>query len=107
MAIYTRKLAPHGAVLMHVSNRHLDLASVAVGIAAANGLASWVHTDESDDSGAYIFSTTVVLSARQPADIGALADTAAWALTPPSGDRVWSDDYSNVFGALLRHWRGG
>jgi hypothetical protein len=107
MAIYTRKLAPHGAVLMHVSNRHLDLASVAVGIAAANGLASWVHTDESDDSGAYIFSTTVVLSARQPADIGALADTTAWALTPPSGDRVWSDDYSNVFGALLRHWRGG
>ncbi|MGB3271416.1 MAG: fused MFS/spermidine synthase [Xanthobacteraceae bacterium] len=107
MAIYQRKLAPHGAVLMHVSNRHLDLADVAVGIAAANGLASWVHTDETDDSDAYIFSTTVVLSAAAAADIGTLADTAAWVLTPPSGDRVWSDDYSNVLGALLRHWRGG
>ena len=25
MAIYLRKLAPHGIVLMHVSNRHMEL----------------------------------------------------------------------------------
>jgi len=107
MAIYKRKLAPYGAVLMHVSNRHLELASVAVGIAAANGLASWVHTDETDDSDAYIFSTTVVLSAADAADIGALAGQGAWVLTEPSaGQRVWTDDYSNVLGALWRQWRG-
>lgn len=107
MAIYKRKLAPHGAVLMHVSNRHLELSSVAVGIAAANDLASWVHTDETDDSAAYIFSTTVVLSARQAADVGALAGDGAWVFTPPPADqRVWSDDYSNVLGALWRQWRG-
>src|SRR4029077_16835840 len=30
MKIYKDKLAPHGAVVMHVSNRHLELASVVV-----------------------------------------------------------------------------
>ena len=34
MDIYKDKLAPHGAVVMHVSNRHLDLETVVVGIAA-------------------------------------------------------------------------
>ncbi len=42
MAIYKSKLAPHGAVLVHVSNRHLELASVIVGIAEDNDLKSWV-----------------------------------------------------------------
>lgn len=108
MAVYKSKLAPQGAVLMHVSNRHLALSSVAVGIAAANGLASWVHADETDDIDAYIFATTVVLSARDAADIGALAANPSWRLTPPAaGQRVWTDDYSNVLGALWRRWRGG
>ena len=34
MAIYLKKLAPGGVVIMHVSNRHLELASVVAGIAA-------------------------------------------------------------------------
>ena len=47
MAIYKDKLAPQGAVLMHVSNRHLELASVVVGIADANDLKSWVYNEDS------------------------------------------------------------
>ena len=38
MALYLRKLRQHGIVVMHVSNRHLELASVVAGIAASNGL---------------------------------------------------------------------
>ena len=41
MALVKRKLAPHGVVVMHVSNRYLELSSVVAGIAAANGLRSW------------------------------------------------------------------
>src|SRR5204863_7342821 len=40
MALYVRKLAPTGMVAMHLSNRHLELGSVAAGIAQANGLAT-------------------------------------------------------------------
>src|SRR3954470_1649043 len=46
MAIYKDKLAPQGAVLMHVSNRHLDLETVVVGIADANDLKSWVYNED-------------------------------------------------------------
>ena len=45
MKIYKDKLAPHGAVVMHVSNRHLDLETVVVGIADANDLKSWVYNE--------------------------------------------------------------
>ncbi|CAM5340304.1 Spermidine synthase OS=Afipia felis OX=1035 GN=NCTC12722_01347 PE=4 SV=1 [Afipia felis] len=108
MAIYKAKLAPGGAVVMHVSNRHLELASVVVGIAAANGLASWVYNEDSGRDAEYIFTTNVVVSARQPPDVGRLASDSLWQLTPPApGQRVWTDDYSNVLGAVYRRLRDG
>ena len=64
MAIYKDKLSPQGAVVMHVSNRHLELASVVVGIADANGLKSWVYDEDSGRDSEYIFATNVVVSAR-------------------------------------------
>lgn len=106
MAIYKRKLAPGGVVLMHVSNRNLELTSVAVGIADANGLKSWVSAHDLDRSGEYIFASTVVLSAKDEADIGELAESKLWELTAPTaGQRVWTDDYSNVLGAVWRQLR--
>ena len=57
MEIYKDKLAPQGAVVMHVSNRHLELASVVVGIADANDLKSWVYSEDSGRDNEYIFST--------------------------------------------------
>jgi hypothetical protein len=108
MAIYKDKLTPQGAVLMHVSNRHLELASVVVGIADANGLKSWVYNEDSGRDGEYIFSTNVVVSARADADVGKLASTEQWEETDAKEDqRVWTDDYCNVLGAVYRRLRDG
>jgi hypothetical protein len=108
MAIYKDKLAPHGAVLMHVSNRHLDLETVVVGIADANDLKSWVYNEDSGRDGEYIFSTDVVISAREEADIGKLASSRQWEQTEADDrQRVWTDDYSNILGALYRRLRDG
>lgn len=108
MAIYKQKLAPQGAVLMHVSNRHLELSSVVVGIADANDLKSWVYSEDSGRDNEYIFSTSVVVSAREEADVGALASSDKWALTEAEDNqRVWTDDYSNVLGAVWRRLRDG
>ncbi len=108
MEIYKAKLAPQGVVAMHVSNRHLELASVIVGIADANDLKSWVYSEDSGRDAEYIFSTSVVISARAEADIGKLATSDAWTETDPTeGQRVWTDDYSNVLGAVLRRLRDG
>ena len=43
MALYFRKLKPHGIVAMHISNRNLELASVVAGIAEANGAIARVY----------------------------------------------------------------
>ena len=108
MEIYKSKLAPQGAVVMHVSNRHLELSSVVVGIADANDLKSWVYSEDSGRDNEYIFSTTVVVSAREEADVGKLASSNQWALTEAEDDqRVWTDDYSNVLGAVWRRLRRG
>ena len=65
---------------MHVSNRHLELSSVVVGIADANDLKSWVYNEDSGRDNEYIFSTSVVVSAREEADVGKLASSDDWAL---------------------------
>ncbi len=108
MAIYKEKLAPQGAVVMHVSNRHLELASVIVGIAEANDLRSWVYNEDSGRDNEYIFATSVVVCAREEADVGKLASSDQWELTEADeNQRVWTDDYSNVLGAVYRRLREG
>jgi hypothetical protein len=108
MKIYKDRLAPQGAVLMHVSNRHLELASVIVGIADANDLKSWVYSEDSGRDDEYIFATSVVVSAREEADVGKLASSDQWAETEAdASQRLWTDDYSNVLGAVWRRLRDG
>jgi hypothetical protein len=112
MAVYLAKLAPHGMVVMHVSNRHLELSSVVAGIAQANGLKTRTNPgtadDEHENDAAYKFTSTIVIAARADEDFGVLggSDDFAWpVVTAPPGQRIWTDDYSNIVGAILRHMR--
>lgn len=108
MALYKSKLAPHGIVLMHISNRHLELKSVVRGIAAANGFKTWIwsNPDEAADDANYIFTSEVAITAEDPEDIGELKWNTFWVLSPPDPSvRTWTDDYSNIAGALWRRYR--
>jgi SAM-dependent methyltransferase len=104
MAIYLKKLAPGGVVLMHVSNRHLELASVVANVANVHGMVTRVNTGEEErDEDEYEFGGTVVAAARNEADFGALLKAEHWReLKPDRRQRVWTDDYSNIIGALVR-----
>jgi hypothetical protein len=115
MAMYKRKLAPDGAVITHISNRHLELSGVIAGIAAANDLKTWVGVDiprpakkdnEPEDDDTYIYTSQLAISAAKSEDIGALATSPHWKFTRPDPkDRVWSDDYSNILGPLIKRLR--
>lgn len=108
MKIYKDKLAPHGAIVVHVSNRHLELASVIVGIANANHLKSWVYMNDPNRNAEYIFANNVVIAARDDSDVGAIAQGNVWTRgIPDDSQRVWTDDYSNVVGAVWRRLHGG
>jgi hypothetical protein len=109
MAIYLKKLKPHGIVAMHVSNRHLELASVVAGIAAANGAITRV-TDANDSeelSQPYKFSGTVAAVAREDEDFGPLALSNDWERKEPDPKQwVWTDDYSDIVGSAMRQLKG-
>jgi spermidine synthase len=109
MAAYLAKLAPHGMIVLHISNRHLELASIVAGIAKANGLEARINSqqDEHEDSARYLYTSTVTAIARLPADFGSLesANTGWEPLRPDPKQWVWTDDYSNVIGAMIRHLR--
>jgi hypothetical protein len=79
-----------------------------VGIADANDLKSWVYSEDTNRDAEYIFSTSVVISVREEADVGKLASSEQWALTESEdSQRVWTDDYSNVLGAVWRRLKNG
>jgi hypothetical protein len=104
MAIYKAKLKPDGVVTLHLSNRNLALDEVAVGIAAANGMKTWIYDDsaEEDNDDAYIYSSDVAVSANKTEDLGELAASKSWKLTEPEpAQRPWTDDYSNIVRALI------
>ena len=108
MALYKQKLSPHGIVVLHVSNRHLELASVVAGVAAANGMIARVNdgSDVQEDESRYRFVGTVVAAAASDDDFGALAGSAYWRQKEAGPNQsVWTDDFSNILGAILRQFR--
>jgi hypothetical protein len=106
MALYLKKLAPGGMIVSHVMNRHLELSSVVAGIAAANGLVTRVMYAGAYDSDRYLFASSVAAVARSDQDFGTLLGSGDWRVEAPDPEQwVWTDDYSNIVGALIRHMR--
>jgi spermidine synthase len=105
LALYVRKLAPGGVLLLHISNWHLDLEPVGAKLAADAGLVGRVQhfrfADELKERSAYRFSTSWLALARSEPDLGRLAQDERWtALAAPAGQALWTDDYANLVGAL-------
>jgi spermidine synthase len=99
--IYRRHLKPDGALLLHVSNKSLDLQPVARGMAEHLGWqAMFINSDDSPSVGEYS-SDWVIISQNQ-----ALLDTPAIANEETEWDRpreapmVWTDDFSSLWKVL-------
>src|SRR5262245_36681684 len=109
MEIYRKKIVPEGIVAIHVSNRHLELASVVAGIAKANDMVSRVNEggDVSENDAEYVFLGTVVVAANKDEYFGPIAQSEFWELQRPDPKQwVWTDDYSNIIGSIIRKLRG-
>ena len=78
MEIYKSKLAPQGAVVMHVSNRHLELSSVVVGIADANDEELGLQRGFRPRQRTHLLDLGRGLGADE-ADVGKLASSDQWA----------------------------
>src|SRR6185436_20166663 len=47
---YLARLSPHGTILMHISNRHMELANVVAAVGAAEGLVTFGKADDTANS---------------------------------------------------------
>jgi len=96
-------------VAIHVSNRNLELASVVAGTAEANGAITRVYDggDVQEDASEHRWVPRVAAVARSEEDFGALAKSKYWSVRERDpNQRVWTDDYSNIVGSMLRKLRG-
>jgi hypothetical protein len=106
MAMYQKKLKPGGIVAMHVSNKNLELASVVAGVANSQGLIMRLYDggDVEEDASQHKWVPRVAAVARRDEDFGELAKSPFWPLRERDPhQRVWTDDYSNIVGAILRN----
>lgn len=102
-AAYARALRPHGVLAIHITNRHFDLAPVIARAAAGAGLTAYERrfTPPAGADPALLAPSRWMLLAREPGNIGPIATDTNWVRrVADAHSRVWTDDYSNVIGAL-------
>jgi hypothetical protein len=104
-AIYLSRLAPRGMLVIHGTNRHLDLMPVVAAAAKAEGLVAFLKEEGKGEpvSAGFKAGSSVMALARDPADLGDLPARAGWRrVGPVAAVAAWTDDYSNVLGAMIR-----
>jgi hypothetical protein len=109
-AVYRNRLTDRGVIVAHVSNRHMELAQVVAAVGVADGLTMAVKQDDrAEASGLTLASNSlVVVLARRDADLAGLLQRPGWHRLEPKGNvRAWTDDFSDVLGAILRKKFGG
>lgn len=102
---YLARIEDGGMIALHLSNKYMDLESVVAALAGAEGLAAYFKDDNRPATVPFDYkaNSSVAVLARQSADLGDLPGRAGWHAAEPTPDvRVWTDDYSNVLGAILR-----
>jgi len=100
---YLARLGPHGVIVFHVSNRHMELASVVAAVGAAEGLVAYVKRDDGANNfhNDYRANSEVVTMARAVTDLGDLPSRPGWRRIEPK-IAAWTDDYSDILRSILR-----
>ena len=98
LGLYLSRLAPGGALVFQITNRHLTLAPVLARLALNHGLAiRWQRHIAKPGQ----FSSEWMVMARNSADLGSLATDPRWGTPPiPASTPLWTDDFSNILSVL-------
>jgi hypothetical protein len=104
MELYLDRLEPRGALLFHISNRHLDLGPVVGAQARDLGLAAyqWIDVRPDEDVERGIFGSQWVLLARSPQDLDYMPVGGWRPMEIPEGTRAWTDDFSDLL--TVQRW---
>jgi len=87
----------------------MELGSVVAAVGATEGLVAYIKQDGRRQPSQLDFKTNaeVIVLARKPDDLGDLPHRLGWREIKPRPDvEAWTDDYSNILGAILRKQLG-
>lgn len=101
---YLKLLKPTGVVVLHLSNRNLDITLPAVAAARELGAAELHQVYIEHPEAALMAEASTEALVISPTAEG-LADFRAdgrWRKLAPTEVRPWTDDYVNLFGAVMR-----
>lgn len=106
LVIYLEKLSDHGVLVFNISNRYVDLAPVLANLAEDANLfvlrQGFSPNPKEVDQGA--LASDWVVMGRSLEDISAIRSDKRWqTIDPHPGQGLWTDDYSNLFRALIWH----
>ncbi len=101
---YFRTLAPDGLLLVHISNRFINLEPVLAALAQEGRLAAALRPDNvkgAKTKGTGLTPSNWVALSRDPAQLKALTEGSQWRpLGQPATD-LWRDDYASILPHLL------
>lgn len=105
IALYMSHLKDDGLLVIHISNRHMELQSVVSALARDSGAAikTRTQTPKPTSLGDPVPSA-VAIFARQPETLAPFTEELGWKQPPNNNVPVWTDDYSNILGAIWRKY---
>jgi hypothetical protein len=106
MALYLSKLSEDGVLVFHISNRHLALNKVVARVAGAEGASALYqkYVPAEPPEGFSEAGSEVALVAKSPRALEKARAMGGWTELAADGKRPWTDDFSNIIGAMIeRH----
>lgn len=105
--LYAGLLKPTGVLVLHLSNRNLDITEPAIAAAQALGLPSRhsLFLEDGSQPVMAIASTEALAISPTEAGLAGFGAEGGWTIPARTEVRPWTDDYVNLFGALWRRWK--
>ncbi len=96
--VYLRALSPKGVIMVHISNRFIDLEPPLAAALQARGLHTMVRDDYPDPESELTPSSFVAVS-RDPQQLNLIAQSAPdkeWRPLVKPAPRIWTDDHASI-----------
>lgn len=107
IGVYLDALSPKGVLLIHISNRYIDLEPVLGAVARKRGLVAAMRDDipSGEGSAMYTASSWVLLTrdAAQLETLRRVAPAKAWRALENPAAKVWTDDHASILPYI--EWR--
>ena len=107
LGVYLGALAPDGVLLVHISNRYIELEPVLAAAAKQRGLAAAIRDDTPQGPDTVLFTASswvaIVRDPKRLVALHAVAPALDWRPLAPPAPHAWSDDHASILPYI--RWR--